>query len=141
MTRIHHWVCVGVLVGRVVVVLAVAEVALLTSTLPRTCRLLAVRHDLDSRADPARVAAVLPRPTRTRVRVAYAVTRRWPWGDTCLRQCLVLGNLLRAQGPVMRIGLQRRPDGTLLAHSWLEIEGRTLDPTSRDFAALRGMGL
>ncbi|MGH3520977.1 MAG: lasso peptide biosynthesis protein [Haloechinothrix sp.] len=42
--------------------------------------------------------------------------------------------------PVLRIGVRRDPDGVFSAHSWLEFQGRTLDPTASEFAALGSAG-
>jgi hypothetical protein len=59
---------------------------------------------------------------------------RWPFGDTCLRRCLVLGQRLRHLDPVLRIGVAVGGDGSWSAHSWLEIGGRSLDVEAEKYA-------
>ncbi|MGH3933153.1 MAG: lasso peptide biosynthesis protein, partial [Pseudonocardiaceae bacterium] len=58
----------------------------------------------------------------------------------CLRQCLLIGHRLRRLGPVLRIGVKRDANGVFCAHSWLEVEGSTLDPTAAEFAVLGSAG-
>lgn len=114
--------------------LARIELGLRRNTLPVMCRKLGIECDLRSAAPPATDPVILPRRTRTAVLAcAYAVAR-WPFGNTCLRRCLVLGRRLRTLDPVLRIGVRR--DGELSVHSWLEIGGRTLDETSAQYATL-----
>lgn len=120
--------------------MVVIEISLRTSDLPATCRRLRVGWDLESAAPPAADPAVLPRDARAAVVASHAVVSRWPGGDTCLRQCLLIGHRLRALGPVLRIGVKRAPGGAFSAHSWLEIGGRTLDPTASQYAALGSAG-
>ncbi|MCT2585754.1 lasso peptide biosynthesis B2 protein [Actinophytocola sp. S1-96] len=103
--------------------------------LPTVCARLGIVPDLDSGDPPATGPAVLPGRARTAIRACSAATRRWRHGDTCLRRCLLVGNRLRHLSPVLRIGVRRDGDG-ILAHSWLEVDGRTLDPTAVDFAPL-----
>ena len=122
-------------VARAFVGLARIELLLRRRDLPTVCRRLGIAWDLESAAPPATEPAVLPGRARTALRACSAATKRWPAGDTCLRRCLVVGHRLRALSPVLRIGVRRDADG-FLAHSWLEIDGRTLDPTSADFATL-----
>ncbi|MFB9381637.1 lasso peptide biosynthesis B2 protein [Pseudonocardia petroleophila] len=115
------------------------EVLLRTSDLPTTCRRLGVALDL-SGADPAASGpAVLPRRTRRVVLACGLVVGHWPAGDTCLRRCLLTGHRLRALRPVLRIGV-RRVDGRFSAHSWLEVDGRALDPAAPAFAVLGPVG-
>ncbi|HET8643287.1 MAG TPA: lasso peptide biosynthesis B2 protein [Pseudonocardiaceae bacterium] len=122
--------------------LALVEVGLRTSDLTATCRRLRVRCDLASPALPATEPtppaelAVLPAGTVATVRACRAVLARWPGGNTCLRQCLLIGHRLRGLDPVLRIGVRRDRDGSFSAHSWLEIRGRALDPTASEYAAL-----
>lgn len=114
----------------------VIEISLRTSELPATCRRLGVVCDLASAAPPAAHLAVLPRRVRPAVRASRMVVSQWPAGDTCLRQCLLIGHRLRRLGPVLRIGVRRDPDGAFAAHSWLEVGGGTLDPMASGFASL-----
>ena len=64
---------------------------------------------------------------RRSLRAAARVLRRWPWEDTCLRRALATGHVLRHRSPSLRVGVAKI-DGTVKAHAWLEIDGRTLDP-------------
>ncbi len=116
------------------------EISLRNSDLPRTCRRLRVGCDLESATPPAAQLAVLPRQTRAAVLASLAVVSRWPGGDTCLRQCLLIGHRLRGLGPVLRVGVGRNGDGEFSAHSWLEFGGRTLDPAAFEFAPLGSAG-
>lgn len=110
------------------------ELGLRRHTLPVMCRKLGIEVDLRSATPPAAEQVILPRRTRTAVLAcAYAVAR-WPFGNTCLRRCLVLGRRLRRLDPVLRIGVRR--DEELVVHSWLEIAGRSLDETSVQYATL-----
>jgi hypothetical protein len=115
--------------------LARIELMLGHRDLRAVCRSLGLSCDLDSAAPAATEPAVLPGSARTALRACSAVTRRWPAGDTCLRRCLVAGHRLRRLSPVLRIGVRRDASG-LLAHSWREIDGCTLDPTAAGFATL-----
>lgn len=99
------------------------------------CRTLGIACDLRSAAPPATEPAVLPRNTRTPVIACQYAVARWSAGDTCLRRCLVIGHRLRHLRPVLRIGV-RRDGAAIVAHSWLEIDGRTLDPESSKYATL-----
>lgn len=111
------------------------EVSLRRHDLATTCRALGIGHDLDSAAPPATERAVLPRRARPAVLASRFVVALWPAGNTCLRRCLLIGHRLRELSPVLRIGVRRDGAG-LLAHSWLEIDGRTLDPSAAGFATL-----
>jgi hypothetical protein len=90
--------------------------------------------DLKS-ARPATELAVLPLTTRPTMRVARCLVAVWPGGN-CLRRCLLLGNRLRKLDPVLRIGVRRDEHDQFAAHSWLEIDGRTLDPSASAFHVL-----
>lgn len=125
----------GIEAVRAAVTLAVIEVLLRTSDLPTTCRLLCIDLDVTSAAAPGTATALLPANTRPALRAAQVVLARWPFGDTCLRRCLLLGHRFRALRPVLRIGVQRDGNG-FGAHAWLEIDGAALDPTASQFAAL-----
>jgi hypothetical protein len=66
-------------------------------------------------------------------RALRRVTGAWPFGDTCLRRCLLRGMALKEEGPVLRTGARRDAHGRFSAHSWLEVDGQSLDPGARDF--------
>lgn len=69
---------------------------------------------------------LVPRERR-QVRAVLRVMRHWPFGSgSCLRQALVLGHLLRARGPHLRIGV-RAGDGGVDAHAWVEVSGLAVD--------------
>lgn len=135
-----RWTVVAWEVLRALGPMVVIEISLRTSDLPTTCQRLRVCYDLDSLAPPTGVLAVLPRRTRPAVLASRAVVSRWPAGDTCLRQCLLIGHRLRRLGPVLRIGVKRDVNGEFSAHSWLEFGGSTLDPTAFEFAPLGSSG-
>lgn len=122
--------------------MVVVETCLRTVDLPTTCRWLDLDTDLASPAPVATVPAELPPQHRRAVRVHLAVVSRWPLGDTCLRRCLLVGRRLRTlrPRPVLRIGVSRGPGGEFAAHSWLELDGRTLDPQAVAFTPLGSMG-
>lgn len=120
--------------------MVVIEISLRTSDLPATCRRLRVACDLDGLAPPAADLAVLPRRTRPAVLASLAVVSWWPAGDTCLRRCLLIGHRLRRLGTVLRIGVKRDANGEFSAHSWLEFDGSTVDPTAFEFAPLGSSG-
>jgi hypothetical protein len=120
-------------------VAALAEVSLRTSTLPVTARRLRVPLDLGGAAAPTDSATpVLPVTARRQVRAVRLVLGNWPFGSTCLRQSLVLGQRLRRLEPVLVVGVARGADASLAAHAWLVIGGHSLDPESERFAALAG---
>ena len=71
-------------------------------------------------------------PTRRRVSCAApaASPTSWPFSHgPCLRRALVGGHLLRDLDPAVRLGVTGTGD-ELLAHAWLEIDGRPLEPSS-----------
>jgi hypothetical protein len=134
-----------------VAALAVAvcvEVGLRVTTLPRLCARLGIATDVPTTSTSARAAdtpgpavvAVLPVAARAAVAACDRVLRVWPFGDTCLRRCLVLGQRLRRLHPVLRIGVHmQRPGGRPGAHSWLEIGGSPLEAGVEQYAVLGGL--
>ncbi len=131
---------VGALAGtvglglRVLLCFALVEVGLRARPLPAVCRLLGVRLQSSPTAAPS------PGLTGGQaMRIARAVNRvsvRWPWGGTCLRRSLVLGRLLGDLSPTLMLGVRRSETGAVVAHAWLEIGGRSLDPDSAAFAVM-----
>ncbi len=61
----------------------------------------------------------------------------WPLGaGPCLRESLVLGHLIRDQGPVLRVGVARHGH-RMRAHAWVEVDGQPVnDP--KGFVAFGG---
>ena len=90
------------------VVAVVVEVGLRTTTLPRLARALGTPlavDGFDAYADADRWLSSLPRWAVRRMDAVRRVLRHWPFGDTCLRQALVCGWLLRrleARAPARR---------------------------------------
>lgn len=114
--------------GVVLVLAAVVEVGLRTTTLPRLARLLGAPltvDGFDALAGPA--DASLPRWAVLRMEATRRVLRHWPLGDSCLRQALVCGSLVRRLDPVLQVGVAR-VDGEVRAHAWLVVGGTVLDP-------------
>ncbi|MGY1779768.1 lasso peptide biosynthesis B2 protein [Geodermatophilus sp. SYSU D01036] len=120
-------------VARVLLVTLLVEVGLHVTTLPRLTRWCGIRLDVTSGPLLDAPPVHLARPIRHQARIVYGVLRRWPFGDTCLRRCLVLGQRVRDLEPVLRIGVGVGEDGGFTAHSWLEIQGQSLDVESRSF--------
>lgn len=112
----------------VALVAAGVEVGVRTVPLPRLARLVGV--PLDTGAHRARPAGLRGEPsarTRRQLRATRRVMRHWPYGDTCLRHALVLGQRLRRLSPSLRVGVAK-VDGEVRAHAWLEVDGGVLDP-------------
>ncbi len=113
----------------VVVVAVVVEVGLRTTTLPRLAWALGAPlavDGFDTYAAPTE-AVPLPRWAAHRLEASRRVLRHWPFGDTCLRQALVCGWLLRRLDPVLQLGVAR-VDGDVRAHAWLVVGGSVIDP-------------
>lgn len=112
-------------------VAAVVEVGLRWTTLPRLAARLGtplaatVGGVPDSPTGP--LVLVLPPWARRQVSATRRVLRRWPFGDTCLRQALISGQRLRRLGPELHVGVAKI-DGEIRAHAWLVIRGGVLDP-------------
>lgn len=110
-----------------VIAAVVVEVGIRTLPLPRLARLVGAPLDTSEPAPREGPAPVWSLRSRQQVRTSQRVFRHWPFGDTCLRQALVLGWLLRRLDPVLRVGVAKL-DGAVRAHAWLEIAGTRLDP-------------
>lgn len=119
----------------VLIVACVVEICVRRMTLARLTRWLGVRL-ADGRAPTVSTESRYPRGVATRKLAAVdRVMKRWPFGDTCLRRCLVGGQRLRKLRPVLHIGV-RSTDQGVTAHSWLEVAGQSLDPSSGQFLTL-----
>jgi Transglutaminase-like superfamily len=110
-------------------VLVLVEVMVRRVALPRLCRLLDVRLNLEPPppdAERIRVRDLPPRAAR-QVRCTRRVAGAWPFSrGPCLRRALVTGHLLRDLSPALRLGLAGS-DGEVFAHAWLEIDDRPLE--------------
>jgi hypothetical protein len=114
---------------RVGVVIVVVEVLVRVLPLPRLSRLLGVPIDLAPRTGSGEQLPLreLPERSRRQLRCTRRVADVWPFSHgPCLRRALVGGHLLRELGPSVRLGLTGSGD-ELLAHAWLEIDGRPLE--------------
>ncbi|HEU5035703.1 MAG TPA: lasso peptide biosynthesis B2 protein [Nocardioides sp.] len=111
------------------VVAAVVETGLRLTTLPRLARALGTPLAVDGRlAYGEREHSVgLPEWAVSDMNTARRVLRRWPFADTCLRQALVCGWLLRRLEPRLQLGVARI-DGEVRAHAWLVVNGAVVDP-------------
>jgi hypothetical protein len=126
--------------GAALVVAVVVEVGLRTTTLPRLARALGTPlavDGFDAYAEPAAVRLLPPWAVR-RMRAARRVLRHWPLGDTCLRQALVCGRLVRRLRPELQLGVAK-VDGEVRAHAWLVVGGTVVDPR-RAVSSYRPLG-
>lgn len=118
----------------------VTEVAVRTVPLPMLSSVYGVSFGL---VGPAAAGAPsledLPAWAVRRLRVVVRVMRRWPVQGECLRHALVAGQRVRALHPELRLGVARE-EGAVIAHAWLVIGGKSLDPTSGRYAELRPPG-
>lgn len=122
--------------------LAVVEVGLRSTTLPRLARLLGVPLDAGGTTvgTPAPQRLVLTAREQRRLRVLAAVVKRWPFGPgPCLRQSLVAGRILRRHGPRLRLGAAPTGDG-VLGHAWLEVGGNWVVGQPAGFPVLTSNG-
>jgi len=84
---------------------------------------------------PARREPLPPWAVR-RARLALILLKWWPFGDTCLRKSLVIGNRLTALSPQLFIGVRSSGgQGSISAHAWLKVCGIDIDPTSANYVA------
>lgn len=103
------------------------EVGLRTRPLHRLADDLGVPLQTQVAGPPVGRTVALDRRDARRVLTALRVLHRWPFGDTCLRQALVTGRLLRHLGPRLCVGVAKR-SGEVRAHAWVEIGDACLDP-------------
>lgn len=127
---------------KVAVLACVTEVAVRTIPLPRLVSAygltLGPEGNGHNSGEDELAAGELPPWARQRLRVVVHVMRRWPVQGECLRYGLVAGQRLRALHPELRLGVTKK-GSTIVAHAWLVIGGRSLDPTSGDYAELLGL--
>ncbi len=127
------------LIAAACIALAV-EIGLRVSTVPRLAEVLGIRLGVYSQLDPPRTAAASRLPVAWMAPRSVAVRRlftRWPFGDTCLRRALVLGQRLRRLDPVLVIGVRHDDGGRLAAHAWLVVDGVALDPLAAQYLPLQ----
>jgi hypothetical protein len=111
------------------VVAAVVEVGLRTTSLPRLARALGTPLTVDGVDAYGEVAGARPLPDWAvrRVHASRRILRHWPFGDTCLRQALVCGWLVRRLRPALQLGVAK-VEGDVRAHAWLVVSGAVVDP-------------
>jgi hypothetical protein len=112
-------------------VIAVVEALVRWVPLPRLSRLFGVPLDLGPGrpgSDPLRASDLAPRAARE-LRCVRLVADAWPLSrGPCLRRSLAVGHLLRRLRPTLRVGIVAS-DAALIAHAWVEIDGRPLERT------------
>jgi Transglutaminase-like superfamily len=109
---------------------ALVECGLRSLPLPRLARLLGTPLALESStidSPPGSGQTVLPGDAARRIAAARRVLRRWPLGDTCLRQALASGHLIRRYGPTLHVGVAK-VDDRVRAHAWIVVDGTIIDP-------------
>jgi hypothetical protein len=116
----------------VVVVITVVEMLIRWVPLPRLCRMLGLRVNLEPArpdVDQLHESELSPHAER-QLRCARHVADAWPFSQgPCLRRSLVAGHLLRRHHPALRLGMIGS-DANLLAHAWVEIDDRPLEPVN-----------
>lgn len=120
----------------VAVFLAVlVEVGLRVLPLPVLADRLGLR--LASREVDTDVVDLLPRWAAVRLRAVKRVMRYWPAGPRgkCLRAALISGQRLRRLNPELVLGVRLEAEG-VVAHAWLAVDGRALDPTAGNYGQL-----
>jgi hypothetical protein len=113
-------------------VLVVVEAVIRWIPLPRLSRMLGIRLNLAPPSVDAEQfsADSLTSRDRRQLRCAGRVADAWPLSEgPCLRRSLVAGHLLRRLDPAVRLGVSHA-GGEILAHAWLEIADRPLEPVS-----------
>ena len=118
-----------------------AEWGLRRRTLPATAASLGLRFEptLEDEARPVTPEArvTIPPWAWRRAHIAQLVVSVWPFGNTCLRRALVMGNRLSAFGPELVLGVRPNDGATRFdAHAWVRIRGVDLDPMARNYLIL-----
>jgi hypothetical protein len=123
---------------RALMILLLVEATIRWTRLPRLARLLGL--DLAPGSSPGSLDpqqpvtskkpsldADLPTSVAAARRCVYRLMRLWPFGaGPCLRESLVLGRLIRDQGPVLKLGVARH-GFRVRAHAWIEIDGQPVN--------------
>lgn len=127
----------------VALVALVVEVGLRLGTLPQLTRLLGIQLINDCEPDHKQNLTVPPELpiawVRQKAFMVNRVLQRSPFGDTCLRRALVLGQRIRGLDPILMIGVRHDDSGTVAAHAWLVVAGVALDPLAEEYEALRDL--
>ncbi len=128
------WLSKGVLFLEALALALVVKLLLTWGSLRQTRRIL------DRRVRPTPQPWPFgPRPV---VWAVEAVGRRVPVFRNCLVQALVAWAMLRRRGfrPQIQIGVAQGEAGQILAHAWLELEGRVIlgGPGSAQFQRFPG---
>lgn len=121
-----------------IVVTVAVEIGLAVTTVPRTARLLGIRmahSDATVTACGGQLDEVVW--IGRRAVAVHRVLRHWPFGDTCLRRALVLGQRIRRLAPELVIGVRHDDAAGLAAHAWLVVHGVALDPLAAGYAPLQ----
>lgn len=115
------------------------EACIRSVELPRLARLVGVPLRLGPNLESGAAVLSWSERERSRLDLAVRLMRHWPWGNTCLRNALVVGHVVRRRRPRLRVGVAL-VDGEVHAHAWLEIDGANLDPTgSAEFTPLEAV--
>lgn len=115
-----------------VAAMTVVELTVRWVSLPRLSRSLGAPLELEpppSGSDLPPLEDLGSRATR-QLLCTWRVAEVWPFSDgPCLRRSLVGGHLIRRMSPILRLGVVGDGD-EVIAHAWLEIDGRPLEPVA-----------
>lgn len=130
--RVLFWACVVETMLRLTTVQRVADL------LGVEIALLAPTPDAPLRVDTWWLRNTSDAPTWDAVKRVMSV---WPFGrhGTCLREALVSARLLRHRHPAVMLGAASGPSRAV-AHAWIVIDGRVLDPEAVRYTPLRRVG-
>jgi hypothetical protein len=121
-----------------VLIVGCVEVGLRASSLPRILKVLRVNGEFEVQQRGSPMEDSLPSWALRRIELARLALRWAPTRSTCLRIALVSASRLRRLDPKVRIGVARGEEG-ILAHAWLEIDGRYFDPSAADFEPVHSL--
>jgi hypothetical protein len=117
--------------ARILLLMAVVELALRLLPLARVARLVGVTVSFDP--------VPLPSPARHHAgalpRAAQLIVDEWPPDAKCVRRALVLAHELRAAHAVVRLGAARAGE-RVRAHAWVELDGAFVGDDAAAFAPL-----
>jgi hypothetical protein len=134
--RLRRAARLGVVSLRVLWLFAVVEAGLRVTDLRTLCRRLGIHLGGTPTGDGDRPRRLSRRAASDALTIVRHVSRRWPWGDTCLRRCLVVGALLEREQPTLVIGVKKSESGDFGAHAWLEFGGVSIDRLSTEFSPI-----